>query len=46
MKGSNLDRFLSRLNCSFLRQVSGINYLIEMSTYRSACRDNEVTWVG
>ena len=29
-----------------LRQVSGINYLIQMCTYRLACGDSEITWVG
>ena len=29
-----------------LRQVSGINYLIPMITYRLPCGDSEITWVG
>ena len=29
-----------------LRQVIGINNLIKISTYRLACRDSEITWVG
>ena len=29
-----------------LRQVSGINYLIPISTYRLPCGDREITWVG
>ena len=31
---------------SDLRQVIGINYLIKLSTYRLACGDSEITWVG
>ena len=31
---------------SFLRQVIGINYLIQMRTYRLPCGDSENTWVG
>ena len=29
-----------------LRQVSGINYLIQMCTYRLTFGDSEITWVG
>ena len=36
----------SRKSRKRLRQVSGINYFIKMSTYRLACRDSEVMWVG
>ena len=37
-------RLLHFQNC-VLRQVSGINKLIKMSTYRLACGDSEITWV-
>ena len=30
----------------YLRQVSGINHLIKMNTYRLARGDSEITWVG
>ena len=36
----------SRKSRKRLRQVSGINYSIKMSTYRLACMGSEITWVG
>ena len=41
--GNYFQMFLSEFQ--ILRQVSGINYLIKMSTYCLPCGDSEITWV-
>ena len=43
---SLLAEYAQNITKIILRQVSGINHLIKMSTYRLACGDSEITRVG
>ena len=37
--------WIKKVDDNFLRQVGGIKYLIQMSTYESGCGEREIAWV-
>ena len=41
-----IPKLIRKIYENDLRQVSGINYLIKMSTYRLTCGESGITWVG